>query len=68
MEKEELKKAMTYMGLNVKMASTLWFVTPTSVYRWLKGTRPIPDRVASIVASKAKSKSSLLLSNDWEVR
>ncbi|HNV66350.1 MAG TPA: helix-turn-helix domain-containing protein [Bacteroidales bacterium] len=69
MNSEELVLLMKAENLNVKRVSTILSVTPTTVYRWIKGTRKIPDRVSpSIVALLRDRPRYLTLSgSEWRV-
>ena len=69
MNSEELVLLMKAENLNVKRVSTILSVTPTTVYRWIKGTRKITVRVSpSIVALLRDRPRYLTLSgSEWRV-
>ncbi len=69
MNNEDLIRVMKAENLNVKRVSAILSVTPTTVYRWIKGTRRIPDRVSQSlpVLLKNRPKYLRLSGSDWRV-
>jgi hypothetical protein len=69
MNNEDLIEVMKAEGLNVKRISAILSVTPTTVYRWIKGTRRIPDRVSVSlpILLRAHPRYLTLSGSDWRV-
>ena len=69
MNSEELVLLMKAENLNVKRVSTILSVTPTTVYRWIKGTRKIPDRVSPSIDALLRDRPRYLTlsGSEWRV-
>lgn len=68
MNSEDLIGVMKAENLNVKRVSAILSVTPTTVYRWIKGTRRIPDRVSVSLTLLLKDRPRYLTFGDnWRV-
>jgi len=68
MNNEDLIGLMKAENLNVKRVSAILSVTPTTVYRWIKGTRRIPDRVSTSLIALLKDRPRYLTFADrWGV-
>jgi predicted DNA-binding transcriptional regulator AlpA len=69
MNSEDLIMVMKAENLNVKRVSAILSVTPTTVYRWIKGTRRIPDRVSTSLTALLRDRPRYLTlsGSDWRV-
>ena len=69
MNSEELVLLMKAENLNVKRVSTILSVTPTTVYRWIKGTRKILDRVSPSIVALLRDRPRYLTQSgsEWRV-
>jgi hypothetical protein len=69
MNSEDLIMVMKAENLNVKRISAILSVTPTTVYRWIKGTRRIPDRVSTSLPALLRNRPRYLTlsGSDWRV-
>lgn len=68
MTPETFRSTLENLDLSPKIAATVLHVTPTSIYRWLKGTRPVPKLVADYLILKVPKPQIVLSVSSWSVQ
>lgn len=68
MSPEAFRSMLENLDLNPKLAATILHVTPTSIYRWLKGTRPVPRFVVDLLTLRLHKPKMVLSGRSWRVQ
>lgn len=66
---EKLKEIIANNDLNVKKVAALLCVTETTVYRWLRNTRPMSNhRLHTLKLILEHDKKTMVFSDQWRIK